>query len=470
MEYSAYSTHLKKQTNFIKTENNSVALKSSLNACVDFFYATLQTPEDYYSLFLSALAENRMTAMKILFWHRDIRSTGMGRRTNFRYVMSKVDEWKWPGQDFTTAAILHYGRADDLLSLLDTSSGKHALQEISKQLKAENALVAKWMPRESSKKKNYRFYARRIANWMGWTSKQYRKNISSLTSVVEQQMVNRDWDNIDFNHVPSQASLRYKNCFARNTTNYSEWQQSLLKKDTLNKVNVATLLPHQIVAEYTFSPSTRDDTLEAMWSALPKVETNCLVIADTSGSMHGTPLQVSVALGLYFAERNPYKGFITFSQEPQWHSVHDGDNLYFKLNAIKSINCTNTNMEATFQLLLESYQSTQMMPETLLIVSDMQFDEAIGSTPRHWRQNTISKTTFFDKMKSKFASLNIPFPKVVFWNVREDSKGIPVSFDETGTALISGYNPSIMQSIMDCEDLSPTEIMNKAIKNINPNL
>ena len=70
MEYSAYSTYLKKQTNFIKTENNSVALQSSLNACVDFFYATLSNAEDYYSLFLSALTEDRLTAMKILFWHR----------------------------------------------------------------------------------------------------------------------------------------------------------------------------------------------------------------------------------------------------------------------------------------------------------------------------------------------------------------------------------------------------------------
>lgn len=470
MEYSAYSTHLKKQTNFQQTENGAVTLKSSLNSCVDFFYSTLKTPEEYYSCFLSALAEDRLTAMKILFWHRDVRSTGMGRRANFRYVLSKVNEWKWPNEDFTTTSVLHYGRADDLLSLLDTSSGKHALQEISKQLKAENALVAKWMPRESSKKKNYQFYARRIANWMGWTSKEYRKNISALTSVVEQQMVAKDWDNINFNKVPSQASLRYKNCFIRNTSKYFEWQQSLFNENTSSKVNVGTLLPHQIIAKYSFWPSQKDDTLEAMWNSLPKVNTNCLVIADTSGSMAGTPLQVSVALALYFAERNPYQGFITFSEEPQWHSINQEDNLYFKLKTIESINCTNTDMEATFQLLLETYQATKMMPETLLIVSDMQFDEAIGSVESHWRQNTISKVSFFNEMKLKFQTLNIPFPKIVFWNVREDSTGVPVSFDETGTALISGYNPSVMQSIMNCEDLSPIEIMNQAIKNINPNL
>lgn len=464
--YSEYSKHLRSQTNFTTTENGEVTLISSLNSCVDFFYSTLKTPEDYYSSFLSALAEDRLTAVKILFWHRDIRSTGMGRRENFRYVLSKSDQWRWPASDFTTNAILHYGRADDLLSLLDSSSGKDALQEISKQLKAKNALVAKWMPRESSKKKNYRFYARRIANYMAWTPKQYRKNISDITTVVEQQMVAKKWEEIDFNKVPSQANMKYKNAFYKNTMRtYSAWQQSLIKKDNSAKVNVATLLPHQIIAKYGFCPSGKDDTLEAMWAALPKVDTNCLVIADTSGSMFGTPLQVSIALALYFAERNPYKGFITFSDEPKWHMVYSED-LYSKINSIRTINCANTNMQKTFELLLRIYEVNKMMPDSIVIISDMQFDSAITDDS----SQPFCKFTFFNKMKSEFKSKNAPFPKIIFWNVRQNSQGVPVSFDETGTALISGYNPAVMGSILNCEDLSAEKIMKNAIKNINPTL
>lgn len=468
MEYSAYTQVLKQQTNFTTTENGATALQTSLNACVDFFYATLSNVEDYYSLFLSALSEDRLTAMKILFWHRDIRSTGMGRRANFRYVLSKVDEWKWPGSDFTTSAILHYGRADDLLSLLDTSSGKHALEEISKQLKAKNALVAKWMPRESSKKKNYRFYARRIANWMAWTPKQYRKNISALTSVVEQQMVAKDWD-IEFGKVPSQASLRYRKAFERNNPQgYANWLQQV--ENGHAKINAKTLLPHQIVEAYgTYKPVTIKQELELMWNALEKVKTNCLVVADTSGSMFGTPMLVSLALGIYFSQVNPFGGFITFSDNPRWHFINKENSLYENLNSIQSINCANTNMEATFDLLLEAYEQTQNMPESILIISDMQFDQAIGATDT-WRSKTIDKVTFFNKMKTKFESLNIPFPKIIFWNVKEDTKGTPVSFDETGTALISGYNPAVMQSIMNAEDFSPESIMTKAIQNINPTL
>ena len=36
MEYSAYTTHLKQQTNTTETENGAITLQSSLNDCVDF--------------------------------------------------------------------------------------------------------------------------------------------------------------------------------------------------------------------------------------------------------------------------------------------------------------------------------------------------------------------------------------------------------------------------------------------------
>jgi len=469
MEYSAYTKQLQKQTNYTTTQNGAICQKSTLSDCLDFFYSTLKDQDEYYSTFLSALTEDREKTLKILFWHRDVRENGMGRRSNFRYTISKLNEWS-NSLDFSCNAIFHYGRADDLLSLLDTKAGKDVLAWIKLQLQTKNSLVAKWMPRESSKKKNYKFYARRIASYMGWTSKQYRKNISELTNVVEQQMVAKKWDQIDFSQVPSQASLRYKNCFLKNSKKYLEWQRSLLKKDSSTKVNVGTLLPHQIVNEYgSYNPSIEDPSLEAMWSALPKQDTNCLVIADTSGSMHGIPMTVSLSLALYFAERNPFKGFITFSSEPQWQKINQNDTLKQKLNSIKSINCLNTNLQATFDLLFASYVETKQMPETILIISDMQFDEAINSS-KTYSWNTIDKSTFFQKMKQKFKNWDIPFPKVVFWNVKESSKGVPVSFDESGTALISGYSPAVISTIMAVEDFNPVVIMNNAIQNINPKL
>lgn len=472
MEHSVYALEMQKNTNTKLTENGAVEMSSTLSNSVDFFYGTLSTNEEYYSLFLAALAEDRELALKIYFWHRDIRNSGQGRRSNFRYVLSKADEWAQP-IDFSANAIFNYGRTDDMLSLLDTHAGKNILEWIQVQIKAENPLVAKWLPRESSKKKNYKFYARRIANYMGWTSKQYRKNISKMTAVVEQQMCAKEWGSINFSHVPSQAALRYKDCFTRNATeSYLQWQANLSNPESTDKVNSQTLLPHQIVEKYGFLyPKLPDLTLEAMWTSIEKVENNCLVIADTSGSMSGTPMAVSIALALYFSETNPFGGFITFSERPRWHKFDKSHTLYQKLDSIESINCCNTNLEATFALLFETYRSTKMMPEQIIIVSDMQFDVAIGSEPGFYsRKETLQKRTFFKKMKRKFTNHNVPFPKIIFWNVREDIKGSPVSFDETGTALIAGYNPLIMNTVMSLENFDPELIMKEAVKNINPKL
>ncbi len=47
---------------------------------------------------------------------------------------------------------------------------------------------------------------------------------------------------------------------------------------------------------------------------------NSLAMVDVSGSMYGTPITVSVALGLYLAERNKgnfHNHFMTFSERPQ---------------------------------------------------------------------------------------------------------------------------------------------------------
>ena len=488
--YSEFTKELQKQTNYCTTENGAITLKSSLDDCVDFFYATLDSKEDYYKKFRKALSQNREVALKTLFWHRDIRQNGMGRRANFRQVLTKVDDWK-EEYDFSLEALYHYGRSDDALSLMDTKMGKEVLKLIKRVLKPSSknefdenllpstpsaALIAKWLPRESSKKEGYRFLARRIARFLGWSSKEYRKKISALTNVVEQQMVSGKWNEINFSHVPSQASLRYKNCFLQNANeNYRKWQISLTEGSEA-KVNTTTLSPHQIIDKYGCMYIREEDrTLEAMWRAIPKIESNCLVVADTSGSMCGTPMAVSLALALYFAERNPYKGFITFSSEPTWHTINPEDTLQDKLESIKSINIQNTNLQATFDLLLETYESTQMMPETILIVSDMQFDQAIGHNDHkdeytYRRHSFIDKTSFFKKMKKRFESLGVPFPSIVFWNVKESTTGCPVSFDETGTALISGYNPSVMQSVMNCEELNPRTIMLEAISNINPTL
>ena len=52
-------------------------------------------------------------------------------------------------------------------------------------------------------------------------------------------------------------------------------------------------------------------------------------------------------------------------------------------------------------------------------------------------------------------------PSVVFWNVNGRPGNSPVKMKDANTALVSGYSPSIIPSILG--NISPYEVMMKTI-------
>ena len=54
-------------------------------------------------------------------------------------------------------------------------------------------------------------------------------------------------------------------------------------------------------------------------------------------------------------------------------------------------------------------------------------------------------------------------PNIIFWNLHSHGTQSPVSFDEKGTALISGFSPSILKSVLAGENMTPLSIMMETI-------
>ena len=105
---------------------------------------------------------------------------------------------------------------------------------------------------------------------------------------------------------------------------------------------------------------------EAMWKGLDDyikgVESNTIIIADTSGSMGGRPMATSVGLGIYFAERNQgafHNKFMTFSSKPSWIELKDGMTLQEKVKQVPNI-VDNTNLEAAFDLILNRMKNYEI--------------------------------------------------------------------------------------------------------------
>ncbi len=54
-------------------------------------------------------------------------------------------------------------------------------------------------------------------------------------------------------------------------------------------------------------------------------------------------------------------------------------------------------------------------------------------------------------------------PEIVYWNIQSRHDNVPTRFDELGTALVSGFSPSIMKNILSCQDMTPYNMMMETI-------
>lgn len=135
------------QTNNSRTENGMVTNSTSLNNCVDLFFQIGamrgQDKTRLINAFTKAFGENQLTAMKLLFWARDIRG-GAGERQIFKDIIEYLAVNRTEVLAKNLGLITEFGRWDDLLVLIGTPLEKEALSLISKGLadkkEAENIL------------------------------------------------------------------------------------------------------------------------------------------------------------------------------------------------------------------------------------------------------------------------------------------------------------------------------------------
>ena len=199
-------------------------------------------------------------------------------------------------------------------------------------------------------------------------------------------------------------------------------------------------------------------------------------MCDGSGSMTSplgngtssnvTALEVACAISLYCAQNNSgeFKNkFITFSSRPRLVNVNS-DTLFGNLNIMRKYNeCSDTNIEATFDLILNTAVKHNMaqedMPKTVLIVSDMEFNMATGSG---WSRVPTVNEALFEIIAKKFAKHGYVLPKLVFWNVNSRTNTIPLTENELGVILLSGFSKNLMQLVMSSE-LDPYKALVKQL-------
>lgn len=460
-----------------RTDNGMKARKSTSNAVVDLFYKIgASRGKDIIPDFVSALVEDETLAIRVALWSRDVRG-GSGEREIFRKILNYLETHRPDLAEKIIPKVPELGRWDDLLVFKTLEFRFKAYDFIGEAIRANNGLCAKWLPRKGE-------VAVELRNALGLSPKQYRKTLVHLTNVVEQKMCAKEWDGINFSHVPSVASSRYKKAFWRNAKEaYEQYVASLVKGDDPKvKVNAGAVYPYDVLKGvinlYGYNTAgynkTQLDLVIKQWEALPNYvgDASVLPLVDVSGSMtcpaggfnsksQTTCLDVAVSLGLYLAEKNTgeFKDtFLTFSSEPEL--LHLKGNIVEKsAQMIQSKWNMSTNLHAAMDKILETAVNGNVaprdMPKILLILSDMQFNHCARFDD-----------SAYEMISRKFEKAGYEIPSIVFWNLNSKDN-VPVKYDTCGVGLVSGFSPSIVKAVIsaDMENFTPEGICLKTIMN-----
>lgn len=477
---SSFLEELQKNTNVATTENGARTNESSLDPLLDFFAmagAMRTNVSGAQRLFAKAYAADKLGAIRTLFYLRDVRG-GQGERNLFRVLLADLKKIDPAVYDKVLHYIPEYGRWDDF-PLNETTypwiASRLGSDERNMAEGKSVSLLAKWLPSENASSPASRIEARKLAVALGLVGKPirigagilventapYRRRITKLRKYIkllEEQMSAKQWNDIDYSKIPSQAHRKHTKAFQRHdATRYNEFLEAAQKGEV--KLNASTLYTYEV---FNAVKKGNEKAANAMWANLPDYTngTDALVIADVSGSMEWvnvggvTPMAVAVSLALYFAEHN--KGifkdcFMTFSSRPETIRV-SGSTLRDKLHSIQGANVGgSTDIEAVFNKILEAAKASGAdqagMPRVLYIISDMEFNQCVDNP----------SATLFDNAKAKFEAAGLQLPHVVFWNVNARQEQVPATKYDDHVTLISGLSQSTFQYAVGGK--SPKELM-----------
>lgn len=418
--------------------------------------------KDVAPLFKQALEEDFYKAVRIMLWARDCRG-GAGERATFQECLG-VLRTHFPKETsllLKSNKIPEIGRWDDLIpTLVDDSFNLNVRMKIAEDLKEkilsrseQSSLIAKWLPRKGKE-------AAILRTLMGLSPKQYRRMVVDATQVVETLMCANQWEKIEIEKMPSVALSRSISALTRHVPEkVSKYKEDLESGKT--KIKTTQLYPHDVVRVLKNGDAA---IANQQWKNLPDYFGDSqpfFPIIDVSSSMEiqiGRSslecMDVAIGLGIYCAERLPgrLKNLaMTFDKEPFIIKIPEAS-FQRKYDHVRDAPWgANTDLQKVFDLLLEVYRTygadSDIAPKSVLIISDMEFDEAVNR-----------RKTNFKEIDDKFKKDGFKRPNIVFWNVVARANNLQVKKDENGTAMISGFSPTILKNVMK-GDLNPMNVM-----------
>jgi hypothetical protein len=176
---------------------------------------------------------------------------------------------------------------------------------------------------------------------------------------------------------------------------------------------------------------------------------------------------------------------MTFDSNPTWHTFRPEDDLFERIVSITHNRVgqgTSTDFQKAMDLVLATLKEKRMRPgqepENLIVLTDMAFDEACGSsqasayTGHSYRHvvKTAPWETHIEMIQESFRRAGEDMwgpgqgfkpPRIVIWNLAADPKDIHAKADQPGVAMLSGWSPSQFKVLCEAgpQPLTPLDIL-----------
>jgi hypothetical protein len=404
----------------------------------------------------------------------------------------------------------------------------YAVKLINEQLRIDNSnknynknisLVAKWIPREKSRKFGWLFKLlamdyfpeyietatiyEKINKAINKCKMEYRTIISCLNKLLnttEIKQCNQEWSTIDFSLVPSVALFKNNAAFLNIKNNLSEDRmkaaekfRNFIQENKTNEIKGTnidlkefTKKAFQLLDTKNINIINKDqiqvqmDLLNAQWrSSSLKNESlgNMIAMVDISENMCNNSY-TGIGLGIRIAEKSGLgKRIVTFSNCPRWINLESENHFTDMIKKIKQSSPTEMGTNANFYLALEMILDTiievKMTPEyvqdlMLVIISDMQFDLQKEKDKNNYLYANIKKK--YEETGVKIYGKPFKPPHILFWNLNCND-GFPSLSNQANCSMLSGYNPIFLNIFSKSEEKnsltssSPWSIFLKSLQN-----
>jgi hypothetical protein len=396
---------------------------------------------------------------------------------------------------------------------------KYAIMITNDQLKMDiesltPTLLAKWIPREKSKKfgwlfqelaldyfKQYMLSAKnpdKIKCAMKKCFTEYRAICSGLNrklDTVQIKQCSHKWRDIDPTKQTSITMHKQKSAFLNKNKNgmqhsthpdriecaehFKEYIEKAVKGEVKVKGKCIGMNDFTKNALRLNTNLNKDEInlLNAQWqdnSSYTGSLENMIAMVDTSGSMFGEPFHAAAALGIRVAEKSLLgKRVLSFATKASWINLDPYDNFVDMVHTLYKTSLyagMSTNIYAAFDLILQAAKQ-QKLPASKVnnmifaIFSDMQINEA--------DQKFYS---LYDGIENKYAEAGIqicgePYklPHLLFWNLKS-TDGFPTLSSQKNTSCMSGFSPSLLnlfcqQGLDALKDCTPWNLLLTSLSN-----